>query len=215
MKIDVKLPDIASMLSDAKRARVMKQASFGAQQAIHSWYASLPADYFDSTESNFPDGTPKHGGARTFMRALTRGWSPEDVSESGFTLAFRANRDNGSPWGLRLQEMGGTITPSNAAALTIPLTAEARGRRARDFSASVHELFTVGKARATGDKLGTLAWRDDAGQLHAAYALRKSATIKPLFARRGHHAVPTEKQLSDMVSPYFRAAVFNALNSLD
>lgn len=206
MKVDIKLPELPRL--DAEQMReVMQAAALDTEFAIKRHYLKLPEDWFDSTKPNFPDGSPKHGSARTFMRALTQHWQAEDVSPRGFSLAFRATREGGSPWGLRLQEEGGTLTPKRARALTIPLTAEARGRSAREFSSGVHPLFAIGTQKAQGDKAGTLVWKDSAGALHAAYALRKRVTIKPLIKRRRHHGVPTPWQLARMATPAIREAI--------
>lgn len=211
MDVEVSPPDLPTLFAKALPQAIARGAE-GAKIGIEEWYRSLPETWFDSEKGTFPDGTQKHGGPRTFMRALTRYWETGDVGESSFTLEFRHNRDDGNPWGLRLQEFGGTITPKRKRALTIPLTADARGISASRFSETVHRLFPVGTKNPQGNKLGTLVWEDEAGELHAAYALRKSSTIKPLSMRRGHHAVPGKQQLQRMVKPYFAAAVEWALN---
>ena len=203
MKITIQAPKKIQVLSREQLRRVQRDTAQDARDAIQQWYNRLPEDYFDSDDANFPDGTPKHGQARTFMRALTQNWEWREITDSGFSLIFNTRREDGSPWGLRLHEYGGTIKPKKARALTIPLTAEARGRRAREFSGLGRHLFKVGGSQATGDKLGTLVWEDAAGQLHAAYALRKSAKIEPLYKRRGHHAIPQPQELSQLISPYF------------
>ena len=206
MKIELSLPKIANTLAPAVMREAMDRAAEDTAEKVREYYRKLPEDWFDSPETSFPDGTPKHGRGRTFMRALSTHWQTAGVSASGFSLVFRATRDNGSPWGLRLQEYGGTIRPKNARALTIPLTAEARGRRASEYSAGVHPLFAVG-TKKSGGKGGTLVWKDDAGQLHAAYALRKSVEIAPLIKRRHHHGIPTEHQLRRMAAPALLEAI--------
>lgn len=184
----------------------MEQAAGDTLEKLKAHYRKLPEDWFDSPNPSFPDGTPKHGRARSFMRALSTDWRAENVSAGGFSLAFFASRDDGSPWGLRLQEYGGTIAPKKARCLTIPLTAEARGRRAREFSDRVHPLFAVGR-EASGGKGGTLVWKDASGALHAAYALRRRVEVKPLIKRRRHHGIPTEYQLRRMAAPAIREAI--------
>lgn len=182
--------------------KAVKVASIGTQQAVGEWYAKLPEDYFDSG-STFPDGTGKHLRGRTFMFPLSTGWSVDALTDSGFVLAFRHARDNGSPWGLRLHQYGGTIRPKNARALTIPMTAEARGLRVAEF-VTHRALFKLGKK---GEAKGILAYRGADGAPHAAYALRGSAYVAPLRQRRGHDAVPGKKELADMARPYFLAAL--------
>lgn len=211
MRVTLKHPDFNALVPARALAEVMRYTAEDAEDAIKEHYRKLPEDWFDSTRAAFPDGSPRHGSARTFMRALTQHWQAEDVGQDSFALSFRQARDDGSPWGLRMQEYGGVIRPKKARVLTIPLTAEARGMRAREFSDGRHRLFAVGKKSARGNKAGTLVWADEEGKLHAAYALRKSATIKPLIKRRRHHAIPTPWQLGRMVVPLFRAAVAEVL----
>jgi hypothetical protein len=181
---------------------------------VQLWYTKLPQDWFDSTEETFPDGTPRHGGVRTFMQPLKSSWQYE-TDDSGFSVFFKHNRTgNGSSsnWGLRLQQYGGTITPKNKKALTIPVTAEARGMRASTFEKKYNRnLFVVGKNREQGE--GTLAWEDEAGKLHAAFVLRKKSVVKSLRERRGHDAIPSEKELADWATENFIHYINFVLNN--
>ncbi len=203
MKISLTLPEYSLFSPQEKIRKAVKVASTGTQRAVSAWYASLPEDWFDSANGSFPDGTSKRGGARSFMAPLSSGWHAQDVTGTGFTLAFRHSRNNGSPWGLRLHQKGGTISPKQARALTIPMTAEARGLRVAEF-ATHRRLFRIGKK---GSARGILAYRDGSGAPHAAYALRPSAYVAPLRQRRGHDAIPSKAQLVDMVRPFFLAAL--------
>lgn len=209
MKIELALPEIARTLAPAAMREAMERAAEDTEEKIKAHYRKLPEDWFDSTETSFPDGTAKHGRGRTFMRALATHWQAEKVGAGGFALAFRATRDGGSPWGLRLQEYGGTITARRAKSLAIPLTAEARGRRPGEYSGAVHPLFRIASKQSGSN--GTLVWKDEAGKLHAAYALRKRVEIKPLIKRRRHHGIPTEYQLRRMAAPALREAIKDLL----
>jgi hypothetical protein len=181
---------------------------------VQLWYSKLPQDWFDSTEETFPDGTPRHGGVRTFMQPLKSSWQYK-AEKTGFSVFFKHNRrENGSTsnWGLRLQQYGGTITPKNKRALTIPVTAEARGMRAATFEKKYNRnLFVVGANREQGE--GTLAWEDEAGKIHAAFVLRKKSVVKSLRERRGHDAIPSEKDLADWASEAFINYVNFVLNN--
>lgn len=181
---------------------------------VQLWYSKLPQDWFDSTEETFPDGTPRHGGVRTFMQPLKSSWQYK-ADKTGFSVFFKHNRrENGSTsnWGLRLQQYGGTITPKNKRALTIPVTAEARGMRAATFEKKYNRnLFVVGKEREQGE--GTLAWEDEAGKLHAAFVLRKKTVIKSLRERRGHDAIPAEKEIAEWATESFINYVNFVLNN--
>lgn len=166
------------------------------KDSLQSWYSKLPEDWFDNPDP-FPDGTPRHGGKRTFMAPLSTDWRIV-LKENGFDLVFANKRDDGSPWGLRLQQYGGVITPKKKKALTIPVTAEARGKTVRAFSAETgKKLFLVKgeAAKRNPDAIGSLVWEDPMGDLHAAYVLRKRSKVPSLRKRRGHDALPSEEQL--------------------
>lgn len=180
---------------------VFKFIAHETRNSVQSWYRSLPEDWFDNPKP-FPDGTPRHGGTRTFMYPLGTSWEYKIGEDNSFSLEFKHGRADGSPWGLRLQQFGGEITPKNKRALTLPVTAEARGMTAYTFQQKYgRKLFAVGKEE--GAKLGTLVWEDAAGQLHAAYALRKRSYVPPLKKRRGHDALPTEQQVQEWAAKHY------------
>ena len=180
----------------------------------------MPQDWFDNPEP-FEDGTPRHAGARSFMPALKgngdtggNGWRYE-LDANGFTLLFKLKRtENGSTsnWGLRLQQYGGFIKPLKRMALTIPVTADARGKRVYVFQKYYNrKLFLVGKDKAQGQ--GTLVWEDPAGELHAAYVLRRSAKVPSLRERRGHDAIPSEQELAGWAKEAFINRLQHILNN--
>ena len=73
----------------------------------------------------------------------------------------------------RIQELGGTVVPKKARALTIPLSVDARRHRARDYT-DAFVLKVNGKAflvRSKGQR--------GRGGLEFLYVLAKSATLKP------------------------------------
>ena len=193
MRIDVQLSGFGLKLwSDEARTEVANAV----RDELHSWYANLPEDWFDNPEP-FPDGTPRHAGKRTFMRPLSTAWRAELTAE-GFALTFAHTRDGG-PWGLHLQQYGNDdIRPVKKKALTIPVTADARGLSVRAFQAKTgRNLFVVKgeAAKKNPDVIGSLVWEDPAGALHAAYVLRKRSQVPPLKERRGHDAIPSEQQM--------------------
>lgn len=176
------------------------------KQSLQRWYTDLPEDWFDNP-APYPDGTSRRGSKRTFMFPLGNSWEDE-VEAAGFVLSFKKGRADGSNWGLRLQQYGsaglpgGVIKPTRKRALTIPVTQEAHGRTVREFQAATgFNLFVVG--REDGEKLGTLAWEDEGGKLHAAYVLRKSARIPSLKQRRGHDALPSNEELGEWAARAF------------
>lgn len=193
MQIEVRLRELGQQLwGSAPLADIAEVV----RTEVQGWYANLPENWFDNTEP-FPDGTPRHGGKRTFMRPLSTSWQTE-LRADGFNVYFLNPRTDGSPWGLRLQQYGGTITPVKKKALTIPVTAEARGVSARTFQQQTGKNLFVVKgdaAKRNPDVVGSLVWEDPAGDLHAAYVLRKRSEVPPLKERRGHDAIPSEQQI--------------------
>lgn len=183
---------------------------------VHKWYRDLPEDYFDNPEP-YPDGTPRHGRARSFMYPLTTAWQYETI-ENGFSVFFKHGRGDSSYWGLRLQQYGskdlpgGAITPVKKRALTIPVTSDAHGRSTREFEqATGKSLFLVGKEE--GDKLGTLAYEDENGFLHAAYVLRTRSVVPSLKERRGYDAIPTHAQFAMWTKNNFVKSIKDILKS--
>lgn len=197
-------------LSSVFRGEAIEIVAREVRYKVQLWYAKLPEDWFDNPDP-FPDGTPRHAGARTFAQPLKTSWQYA-AENSGFSVFFKKYRtDEGQTknnWGLRLQQYGGWIKPVKKRALTIPVTADARGKYASTFSQYYdRKLFVVGRNSGDPHKIGTLCWEDAAGELHAAYVLRKSAYVKPLRERRGHDAIPSEEELLG----WTKEAFFNAL----
>lgn len=183
---------------------MLKKVARDVRNQIHSWYANLPEDWFDNTEP-FPDDTPRHAGKRTFMAPLSTAWKYE-LQSNGFNIYFANQRPDGGNWGLRLQQLGGVITPKKKRALTIPVTAEAKGRSVRQFTTDTGKNLFVVKgeaAKKNPDVIGSLVWEDPEGDLHAAYVLRKRSEVPPLKKRRGHDAIPSNEQLSDWANRAF------------
>lgn len=178
--------------------KVIANVAEATRVSVQNWYKRLPEDWFDNPSPTFPDGTPRHGGVRTFMKPLRDSWHVA-LRKDGFDLDFyfQKKNDKSGPWGLRLQHYGGEIRPVKKRALTIPVTAEARGLSVRAFQQKTgKKLFRVKTKKAKDPShLGSLVWEDPAGDLHAAYILRSRTYVPPLKERRGHDAIPTTEQL--------------------
>ena len=204
-------PDFANTFSGGVLARIIKRTAEESEKAVKGWYRALPEDWFDNPEP-FPDGTSRRLKPRRFMRALTRHWYHEVSADGGFSLFFKSPREDGVPWGLRLQQYGGEILPRRKRALTIPVTAEARGVSAADFEqATGRRLFLLKGEDLEPDEVGTLAYEGEDGRPHAAYKLRRRSEVPSLLARRGHNAMPDVYELRSMVLPRFADAVEMAL----
>ena len=70
--------------------KAMEFVARGTRNSLHSWYAELPDDWFDNPEP-FPDGTPRHAGARSFMAPLRTAWE-YSIRDAGFNITFDEKR---------------------------------------------------------------------------------------------------------------------------
>lgn len=189
MELEISVPGfLDGVLPKEEEAKFYKELANDLAQAVKDWYGEPPRN-----EAWFDNPAREHG-RRGFMRVLATAWYGE-ANGNEINVYFTHPHPNGTAWGLRLHHYGAIITPKRAKALTIPLTFEARDKTASVYSNSVRELFLVRKKDAPNpDYFGTLCEKDGHG-IHAVYALRKSAEIKPLEKRRGHPAIPTEAEL--------------------
>lgn len=189
-------------------SRSLEKAMDETRLFVSQWYSRLPEGYFDNP-APFPDGTSRREGARKWERGLQQ-WKAERIDSDNVVLWFENPDGSGEPYGLRHQAYGsppGGVRPVKARALTIPLTAKAKGRTTALFESETGlELFLVKNRKNTDpDLIGTLCWEDDLGELHAAYALRTRSVLAPLKQRRGHEAMPDEETLSSrFTDAYFK-----------
>lgn len=107
-------------------------------------------------------------GGRHFWQDIAKNCRTRSVTETS------AEVYSDKP-GASLRQFGGTIVPVKAKALTIPISPEAEGKTAREFSAGGKALF---KIKGNGGN-GILAYADSHGQLHALFALRTRVYQKP------------------------------------
>jgi hypothetical protein len=73
---------------------------------------------------------------------------------------------------------GGDIFPKNARALTIPISDEARGKRAREFEAGGRDLFVLPREEADPDTVGILGY-SEGERFHALFVLRSKVHHDP------------------------------------
>jgi phage gpG-like protein len=76
-------------------------------------------------------------------------------------------------YGAKLQE-GGDIRPKTAKALTVPISPEAEGKRARDFS----DTFIIPSKSGDPDTVGIIGRRAAGGTFQGLFALRKRVHIE-------------------------------------
>ncbi len=196
-----------SLIED--RGEIMRTAAGAVVAQIQQWYASKGDDYFDGDRH---PGT----GARSFMRGVQTHWYWEESSK-GFDVFFSNPRkdEDGNiihhHFGLLLHEYGGTIRPRNVKYLTIPIDPRARGKRAKDFQETYGELEFIPSRKKRPGLRGVLAWRNEMGELLAAYSLREYVTIKSLQERKGMPAVPPD----DEVAGWAKEALINVINAAE
>lgn len=73
---------------------------------------------------------------------------------------------------------GGDIFPQTANALTIPVSDEARGKRAGEFEQGDRDLFVL-EIEGDRETLGLLGYAEEDGDFHALYVLRSKVHHDP------------------------------------
>jgi len=102
-------------------------------------------------------------GGRRFWREIARATRVRTVSPNAVEVAN---------WHVAggHKQTGGEIRPKRAKALTIPISDEAKGKRAGEFEVGGRDLFVLPKDQ--GDTTGILGYSDN-GEFHALFVLRK------------------------------------------
>lgn len=91
-------------------------------------------------------------------------------------LSSRGVSVNVDQIGIRQRFEGGVITPKNAKALTVPVSARAHGKRAREFS----DTFILDKSKSGDpDTVGVIVQDLGDGKLDALYVLRTRVEQSP------------------------------------
>jgi len=132
----------------------------------------------------------------SFAQNIILGWNFVSATKTGATI------QNGAPF-FSHKVTGGTIRPKKAKALTIPMIADAAGRRASDYqSATGNKLFGVKGKNALFEKT-------EGGSIRAVYALVKQVTQKPWPG-----ALPDERLLQDSFTKGWMGAFADKIESL-
>jgi hypothetical protein len=105
------------------------------------------------------------GGGSAFGADVAAGWNFRSADATGATIGNDADH-------YAHKVRGGTIRPKRVSALTIPIAAEAHGRRAADYEI----FFRVKLFRVKGKNV---LFENRDGKLRAVYALVKSVTQGP------------------------------------
>ena len=84
----------------------------------------------------------------------------------------------------KLGEFGGVVRPITARALTIPVTAEAKGKTAYEFERPDRPLFVVSEKTGDPGTIGVLGYakktrKENVSAFHPLFVLRKYAKMKP------------------------------------
>lgn len=167
--------EILRTASPEKLAAANAKASRSLTENLKDWYGSKGGAYWSKPG-------PTHGPGRKaskWWEGLVN-WDPLESTDTGGGAYF-----GGKKYGLAQKVTGGTIRPTNARALTIPLVPEAHGRRVSDYVAEIGDLF-----RPKGKNY--LAETLQGGGIRAVYSLRQSVTQEPF-----PDALPTDKWISD------------------
>lgn len=102
----------------------------------------------------------------------------------------------------RIQEDGGTIRPVTAGALTIPLTDDARRKRARDYA----DLFLYRSPLGKAFLARQMKRSGGRGTLELVYLLLKQVTLKPT-----HYITKAEKAAEPEITGFMDQAVQDEL----
>ena len=132
-----------------------------------------------------------------FGQNIASGWHFETSDEDGATIS-----NNADYYAFKVR--GGTIVPKRASHLTIPMVAEAVGRRAADYSSYTgNRLFQI-----TGKK--ALFEAVEGGGVRAIYALVKKATQEPWPG-----ALPDEERLEEAFVEGWLGALFDLIEDTE
>ena len=71
------------------------------------------------------------------------------------------------------KQFGGVIEAKTRAALTIPISDEAKGRRAAEFETGGRDLFVLPSTKGDPDSVGILGYEDLGGGFHPLFVLRR------------------------------------------
>ncbi len=94
-----------------------------------------------------------------------------------------------------IKQYGGEIRPKNARALTIPVSDEAKGKRAGEFETGGRSLFTRSVFLLPSDKaetIGVLGYSDEQNAFHPLFVLRTKSVQKP------DPWWPTDREIMDL-----------------
>jgi hypothetical protein len=160
-----------------------------AATAVHDFVRQYHIEFGDRWRGDHYMAGPKSG---EWQQSVVEGWQPAQlVSDT------EASVINTQPH-LAHKITGGTITPVQAGALTIPLVREAKGLTAAEYAASAGvELFAV---------KGVLAQKGESpGEIVPIYALKQSVTQAPWPG-----AMPPDEEISAVFTAAFQLQLDNA-----
>ena len=109
-------------------------------------------------------------GGRRWWKELARSLQVREVTAESIDVGTNYR-------GAALKQFGGMITPDKARALTIPISAEAKGKTAYDFERSGKNLFVISENTGDPSTIGVLGYEK---------ATRKKGVtaFQPLFVLR-------------------------------
>ena len=122
-------------------------------------------------------GNARAKGGRRYWKDLARSLQVRQVSETAVSVSS-------SQIGAGLKQYGGVVRPITARALTIPVTAEAKGKTAYEFERPDRPLFVVSEKTGDPGTIGVLGYakktrKENVSAFHPLFVLRKYAKMKP------------------------------------
>jgi hypothetical protein len=164
---------LSSSFSLEQRRKYNTVGAEAAQSAVQSYYTRKGRNLWINPS------LPTHGPGRMKTRYadnVESGWNVGKVTGSGVRI-------QNNTIGLSHKVTGGTITAKRVKFLTIPVTPEAHGRTARQFSKDIGKLFAA---------KGCLMWKKADGSINAAYILKRSVNHTPW-----PNALPPDAEIVD------------------
>ena len=122
-------------------------------------------------------GNARAKGGRRYWKDLARSLQVRRISDTAVTVSS-------SQAGAGLKQFGGTVRPVMAKALTIPITAEAKGKTAYEFERPDRPLFVISERSGDPGTVGVLGYarktrKAGVTAFHPLFVLRRYARMKP------------------------------------
>ena len=159
-------PRLEGFLNKQRLAVLNKAGARAATNAAKEYHQEFKDAKKWRGKNYLGSGTGRSG---EFGDEITQAWTTEGSDAEGAVISNDASF-------YRHKVLGGIIKPKKAKALTIPLVAEAVGRRAKDYERKYNDLFMLKKDYGSGKNFLFEVKND---KIRAVYMLLKSVTQDP------------------------------------